>query len=81
MTLTTIQIWSCTNQNVRMGCSRLFAPLTLMQLDNCNAVAGFGLLHPRTTRSQVYDMIQMVALWYIVAMVPVSCTLPALRLQ
>lgn len=51
----------------------MFAPLMLMQLDNCIAVAGFGLLHPRTTQSQVYDMVQMAALWYIVAMVPVSC--------
>jgi hypothetical protein len=33
--------------------------------------AGCGLLHPRTARSTAYDLVQMMALFYIVAMVPV----------
>ena len=41
-------------------------------LDGCALLrsVGCGLLHPRTTRSHIYDFVQMIFLWYIVGMVP-----------
>ena len=83
MSLTTIRTSMRTNPNVTRARAHThtqteryfpgsFAP-TFSLLDNCAVgVAGLGLLHPRTTQSQVYDVLQMVGLWYIIAMVPVG---------
>jgi hypothetical protein len=77
MTSMTIPIWRSTSRNVRLLQPKLTlqkcaTPHTSALTQEACSAAGCGLLHPRTSVSQGYDFLQMMFLWYIVAMVPVS---------